>query len=87
MGGNLIIYNSDRDSLSASAGSSSEEYYLSISNILWESREQFSMSTERAGCQNQFTWTQCAVSSRILPGLNHQITYIHSQSAQYRVQS
>ena len=50
MGGNLIIYNSDRDSLSASAGSSSEEYYLSISNILWESWEQFSMSAERAGC-------------------------------------
>ena len=52
MGGNLIIYNSDRDSLSlsASAGSSTEEYYLSISNILWESWEQFSMSTERAGC-------------------------------------
>ena len=44
MGGNLIIYNSDRDSLSASAGSSTEEYYLSISNILWESWEQFSMS-------------------------------------------
>ena len=50
MGGNLIIYNSDRDSLSASAGSSTEEYYLSISNILWESRGQFSMSTEDAGC-------------------------------------
>ena len=52
MGGNLIIYNSDRDSLSlfASAGSSTEEYYLSISNILWESWEQFSMNTEQAGC-------------------------------------
>ena len=52
MGGNLIIYNSDRDSLSlsASAGSSTEEYYLSISNILWETWEQFSMSTEHAGC-------------------------------------
>ena len=50
MGGNLIIYNSDRDSLSASAGGSSEEYYLSISNILWETWEQFSMSTEHAGC-------------------------------------
>ena len=81
MGGNLIIYNSDRDSLSASAGSTTEEYYLSISNILWETWEQFSMSTEHAGCwvPNQFTWTQCAVSSRILLGLNHPITYIHSQ--------
>ena len=51
MGGNLIIYNSDRDSLSLSASAgSTEEYYLSISNILWESREQFSMNTEHAGC-------------------------------------
>ena len=51
MGGNLIIYNSDRDSLSLSASAgSTEEYYLSISNILWESWEQFSMSTEHAGC-------------------------------------
>ena len=51
MGGNLIIYNSDRDSLSLSASAgSTEEYYLSISNILWETWEQFSMSTEHAGC-------------------------------------